>query len=142
MSSPTHRSTHPWLTLVGLALVLGIAAFEISINGAVTSNESPSDSKTTLATLNTNCPTLAPGRNIIEVRAQDNAGGWSDSAQTTVFLVDENPPADTTPPLSTETPATVRTAIPTLTATPGPHHPDRKEHFDDPSDHPLHRPVG
>jgi hypothetical protein len=44
----------------------GIAAFEISINGAVTSNESPSDSKTTLATLNTNCPTLAPGRNIIE----------------------------------------------------------------------------
>lgn len=95
----------------------GIAAFEISINGAVTSNESPSDSKTTLATLNTNCPTLAPGRNIIEVRAQDNAGGWSDSAQTTVFLVDENPPADTTPPLSTETPATVRTAIPTLTAT-------------------------
>jgi TolB protein len=26
MSSPTHRSTQPWLTLVGLALVLGIAA--------------------------------------------------------------------------------------------------------------------
>ena len=95
----------------------GIAAFEISINGAVASNESPSDSKATLATLNTNCPTLVPGKNIIEVRAQDNAGGWSDSAQTTVFLVDENPPADTPPPLPTETPATVRTAIPTLTAT-------------------------
>lgn len=94
----------------------GIAAFEISINGAVSSNESPSDSKATLATLDTACPTLILGKNIIEVRAQDNAGGWSDSAQTTVFLVDENLPADTTPPLPTETPATVRTAIPTLTA--------------------------
>ena len=98
----------------------GIAAFEISINGAVASNASPSDSKTTLATLDTSCPTLVPGKNIIEVRAQDNAGGWSDSAQTTVFLVDENPPSDTPPPLSTETPATVRTAIPTLIATPLP----------------------
>lgn len=95
----------------------GIAAFEISINGAVASNESPSDSKAMLVTLDTSCPTLIPGKNIIEVRTQDNAGGWSDSAQTTVFLVGENPPADTTPPLSTETPATVRTAIPTLTAT-------------------------
>ena len=95
----------------------GIAAFEISINGAVASNESPSDSKATLATLDTTCPTLAPGKNIIEVRAQDNAGGWSDSAQTTVFLVDENPPADTPPPLPTETPVSTFTAISTLTAT-------------------------
>lgn len=99
------------------ASLSGIAAFEISINGAVASNESPSDSQATLATLNTNCPTLAPGKNILEVRAQDNAGGWSDSAQTTVFLVDENPPADTTPHLSTETPVSTLTAIPTLTAT-------------------------
>ena len=95
----------------------GIAAFEISINGAVASNESPSDSKATLATLDTTCPTLAPGKNIIEVRAQDNAGGWSDSAQTTVFLVDENPPADTTPPLPTETPVSTLTTVPALTAT-------------------------
>lgn len=95
----------------------GIAAFEISINGAVASNESPSDSKATLATLNTSCPNLIPGKNILEVRAQDNAGGWSDSAQTTVFLVDENLPTDTTPPLSTETPVSTLTAIPTLTAT-------------------------
>ena len=58
----------------------GIVAFEISINGALASNESPADSKATLATLNIACPTLAPGKNILEVRAQDNTGGWSDSA--------------------------------------------------------------
>lgn len=95
----------------------GIAAFEISVNGAAASNEAPSDSKATLATLDTNCPTLAPGKNILEVRAQDNAGGWSDSAQTTVFLVEERIPDDAPPPLSTETPAAAYTAIPTLTAT-------------------------
>lgn len=95
----------------------GIATFEISINGAVSSTESPSDSKATLATLDIACPTLILGKNIIEVRAQDNSGGWSDSAQTTVFLVDENPPADTTPPLPTETPVPTFTATPVLTAT-------------------------
>lgn len=95
----------------------GIAAFEISVNGAAASNEAPSDSKATLATLDTNCPTLAPGKNILEVRAQDNAGGWSDSAQTTVFLVEERIPDDAPPLLSTETPAAAYTAIPTLTAT-------------------------
>lgn len=95
----------------------GIAAFEISINGAAASSESPSDSKATLATLDAACPNLIPGKNIIEVRARDNAGGWSDSAQTTVFLVDEDLPADTTPPLPTETPVSTFTAIPTLTAT-------------------------
>ena len=95
----------------------GIAAFEISINGAVASNESPSDSKATLATLNTSCPTLAPGKNIIEVRAQDNTGGWSDSAQTTVFLVQTDSVTATPPPQTTDTPVSTYTAIPTLTAT-------------------------
>lgn len=95
----------------------GIAAFEISINGAVASNQSPSDSKATLATLDTSCPTLVPGKNILEVRVQDNAGGWSDSAQTTVFLAQMDSVTATAPPLSTETPVSTLTAIPTLTAT-------------------------
>lgn len=95
----------------------GIAAFEISINGAVASNESPSDSKATLATLNTSCPTLVPGKNILEVRAQDNAGGWSDSAQTIVFLTQADAVTVTPPPRTTDTPASTLTAIPTLTAT-------------------------
>ena len=95
----------------------GISAFEISINGAVAYNESSSDSKATLATLNTSCPTLVPGKNIIEVRAQDNAGGWSDSAQTTVFLAQTDSVTVTPPPRTTDTPVSTLTAIPTLTAT-------------------------
>jgi hypothetical protein len=95
----------------------GIAAFEISINGAVASNELPSDTKATLATLNVACPTLVPGKNILEVRVQDNAGGWSDSAQTTVFLAQMDSVTATPPPRTTDTPVSTLTAIPTLTAT-------------------------
>ena len=95
----------------------GISAFEISINGAMASNESPSDSKATLATLNASCPTLAPGKNIIEVRVQDNAGQWSDSAQTTVFLAQTDSGTVTPPSRTTDTPVSTLTAIPMLTAT-------------------------
>ena len=95
----------------------GIAAFEISINGAVASNETSSDSKATLATLTKSCPPLVSGKNILEVRVQDNAGGWSDSAQTTIFLAQTDSVTETPPPLSTETPVSTFTAIPTLTAT-------------------------
>lgn len=98
----------------------GIAAFEISINGVAASNESPSDSKATLATLTKSCPTLVSGKNIIEVRVQDNAGEWSDSVQTTVFLAQTDSVTATPPPLFTETPVSTFTAIPTLTATPPP----------------------
>ena len=95
----------------------GIAVFEISLNGALTSNETPSDSKATLAALNTACPILAPGKNIIEVRVKDNAGQWSDSAQTTVFLAQMDSVTVTPPPRTTETPVSTLTAIPTLTGT-------------------------
>lgn len=95
----------------------GIAVFEISLNGAVAFTSPVSDSKSTLATLNTSCPTLAPGKNIIEVRAQDNAGGWSDSAQTIVFLAQTDSVTATPPPRTTDTPVSTFTAIPTLTAT-------------------------
>lgn len=99
----------------------GIALFELSINGALASNIPSSDSKQTLATLTTNCPALIPGKNLIEVRAQDNAGGWSDSAQTTVFL-DQPDSVDVTPaPLATVTTVSVTstfTPIPTFTPAP------------------------
>ena len=95
----------------------GIVAFEISINGALASNESPADSKATLATLNIACPTLAPGKNILEVRAQDNTGGWSDSAQTTVFLAQRDSATAPPPPRTTDTPVSTLSAVPTLTAT-------------------------
>lgn len=95
----------------------GIAAFEISINGVVATTESPSDSKATLSTLGTSCPTLLPGRNLIEVRVKDNAGQWSDSAQTTVFLAQTDSVTVTLPPRTTDTPVSTLTAVPTLTAT-------------------------
>lgn len=95
----------------------GIAAFEISINGAAASNETLSDSKATLAILKTSCPTLAPGKNIIEVRAKDNTGQWSDSAQTIVFLAQTDSVTVTPPPRTTDTPVSTLTAVPTLTAT-------------------------
>jgi hypothetical protein len=95
----------------------GIAAFEISLNGAVASTHPASDSKATLATINTSCPTLVPGKNIIEVRVRDNAGQWSDSTQTIVFLAQTDSVTATPPPRTTETPVSTFTAIPTLTAT-------------------------
>jgi hypothetical protein len=95
----------------------GIAAFEVYANGAFAFTEPLSDSKQTLAVLDTICPRLIAGKNLIHVRAQDSSGIWSDFAQTTVFLVEERIPDDAPPPLSTETPAAAYTAIPTLTAT-------------------------
>lgn len=96
----------------------GIATFEVYVNGAFAYSEPVSDSKQTLATLDAICPRLISGKNIIEVRAQDSSGAWSEFTQTTVILAEERLPNEAPTPLPTETPATVRTAIPTLTAIP------------------------
>ncbi|WKZ42688.1 MAG: hypothetical protein QY302_11360 [Anaerolineales bacterium] len=106
--SPCHMIAHG-------ASPNGIAAFEVYINGAFAFTEPMSDSQT-LAVLDIACPNLVSGKNLIEVRAQDSNGDWSEFAQTTVFL-EERIPADAPPPLSTGTPAPAFTAIPTLTAT-------------------------
>ncbi|MBI5946357.1 MAG: hypothetical protein HY864_18505 [Chloroflexi bacterium] len=98
----------------------GISTFEVSLNGAIASTSPASNSKGKLSTLNTNCPPLVPGKNIIEVRVQDNAGLWSDSAQTIVYLLEADSAIETPPPPSTETPASTLTAVPTLTKTPVP----------------------
>ena len=95
----------------------GIAAFEVYVNRAFAFSEPVSDSKQTLATLDTICPRLISGKNIIEVRAQDSSGAWSDFTQTTVILAEERLPNESPTLLPTETPVTVRTAIPTLTTT-------------------------
>ncbi len=94
----------------------GIAAFEVYVNGAFAFTEPMSDSQT-LAALDEACPRLISGKNLIEVRAQDSSGNWSDFAQTTVILAEERIPTDAPPPLSTGTPAPAFTAIPTLTVT-------------------------
>lgn len=95
----------------------GIAIFEISLNGAVAATEPPSDTEATLSMLNTACPSLTPGKNILEVRVRDNAGQWSDSTQTIVFLAQTDSTTVTPPPRPTERVVSTLTAIPTLTAT-------------------------
>lgn len=101
----------------------GISTFELYINGALSSSIPAVDSNQTLATLNTACPPLVPGINLIEVRAQDKAGTWSDRTQTTVYLAEEVPPftdptvTPTIPPRVTDTPVPTFTAVSTLTAT-------------------------
>ena len=95
----------------------GIAAFEVYINGAFAFNEPIADSKQTLATLDTICPRLISGKNLIEVRVQDVSGEWSEFTQTTVFLVEERSSDGTPPPRATDTPAPDLTATSTLTAT-------------------------
>ena len=96
----------------------GIAAFEMSINGKVIGKVSNVDTKETLATYTGDCSPLEPGKNLIEIRAQDSAGAWSDSSQTTVFLADEE--REVPPPLPTETTVSTPTPTLTLTATPSP----------------------
>lgn len=101
----------------------GISAFELYINGVLSSSVPAADSKQTLATLNTACPPLVPGINLIKVRAQDKAGGWSERTQTTVYLLEDIPSSGeptatpTIPPRTTETPVSTSTAVSTLTAT-------------------------
>ena len=96
----------------------GVAAFEMSINGNAVGKFPNADSKETLATFTDDCPPLQPGKNLIEIRAQDSAGAWSDSSQTTVFLADEERGVPS--PLPTETPVSTPTPSPTLTFTPSP----------------------
>lgn len=95
----------------------GIALFEFFINGAIASDIPAPDSKQNLATLHTACPTLIPGENLIELRVKDNSGLWSETTQTTVFLVQDISTTETPPLRVTDTPVSTFTAIPTLTAT-------------------------
>jgi hypothetical protein len=96
---------------------VGISAFELSINGAVIAKVANADPKSTLAKLDAACAPLQPGKNLIEVRAQDPAGAWSDSTGTTVFLLGEMTITATVPPHLTDTPISTSTILPTLTET-------------------------
>lgn len=96
---------------------IGIAAFELSVNGVVIANIPNSDSKNTLAKLTRECAPLQPGKNLIGIRAQDTAGVWSDSTQTIVFLAANIIITETLTPRATDTPVSSLTAVSTLTAT-------------------------
>ena len=95
----------------------GIAAFELSINGNVVANVPNANTNGTLGALTHGCSPLQPGENIIEVRAQDSAGAWSESTQTTVFLAEAETNVEVPPP-PTEFLTPTFTPVPTLTPTP------------------------
>jgi len=96
----------------------GIAAFELSLNGFVIANISNANTKETLGTLDHECSLLQPGENIIVVRAQDLAGAWSETTQTTVFLAEAESNVELTPIPPTEFMTPTYTPLPTLTPTP------------------------
>jgi hypothetical protein len=95
----------------------GISAFELSINGTAIAKAPNPNSKSTLAKLNHDCAALQPGKNLIEVRAQDSAGAWSPSTQTTVFLAGNISITPTVASPATDTPIVTSTVLPMLTAT-------------------------
>lgn len=63
----------------------GIAAFELEINGTAIMLPSP-DTKGSLATLTRECGLTLPGRYQLRMRAQDNGGGWSGYAETSLVI--------------------------------------------------------
>lgn len=65
----------------------GIAAFELSVNGAATSIPSP-DTQSSLVTLRQECEVTQPGEYLLQLRVQDNAGNWSGYAETS-FIIPE-----------------------------------------------------
>lgn len=99
------------------ASVNGVALFEFSINGAVTASIPSPEGQETLATFHYPCSLLQPGRNLLEVRASDAAGNWSDYAETTVILAGarRNDPTST----ATLVPSDILTVFtPSATSTP------------------------
>jgi hypothetical protein len=91
----------------------GIALFELSINGAVSATIPSQDVKSSLVPLTQDCGLTAPGHYVLDLRAQDNTGTWSNVAETDVTIAAEEASAGTPTP----TAATMPTS-PTFTPTP------------------------
>lgn len=95
----------------------GIAAFELTVNGTAASLPSP-DTQSSLVTLTRDCALTKPGRYVLLLRAQDNAGNWSGYAETYFVIPNEREAAPPQPV------APVVTLIPRPTSTPVPSAPN------------------
>lgn len=99
----------------------GIVFFELSINGSSTSIPSP-DTNSSLVTLSRDCGLSEPGDYLLEMRVQDNAGNWSNIAQTNIVISDGDDfiPTSEISESETSTPApeSTATSTPASTATP------------------------
>lgn len=76
----------------------GIAAFELTVNGAAASIPSP-DTKSSLVALRRDyCELSQPGEYLFQLRAQDNAGNWSGYAETSLIVAEGGTPTPTPTP--------------------------------------------
>jgi hypothetical protein len=85
----------------------GIAAFELSINGAVSASIPSPDTQSSLVTLSRDCGISEPGEYLLQLRARDNAGKWSVFAQTSLVIAGDETaeiPATESPDEPTPTP--------------------------------------
>ncbi len=92
----------------------GIAAFELSVNGAQAASFASEDKQSSLVTLQRDCGLSEPGRYRLQMRIQDNAGQWSDFAETSLVIVSIETP---TPTLAEAQPTATDTPTPTVTPT-------------------------
>jgi hypothetical protein len=108
--------------------VNGIAQFELRVNGANPVSIPAPDTNTSLTSIEYNCSLIQPGRNVLQLRAKDSSGSWSDFTETSVILasirdvetplptITSTPPRRLTDtPLPTNTPT--NTLMPSLTIT-------------------------
>jgi len=66
----------------------GVAAFELSINGAVAENIPSPNTQSSIVTLTRDCGLSEPGKYLLEMRVRDNAGEWSGYAETSLIIPD------------------------------------------------------
>lgn len=101
----------------------GIALFELSVNGSVWANIPSPDVSASLVTLPADCGVSAPGEYLLELRARDNTGQWSDIARTNIVIGKPDsfdPLLDATDERPTFTPEPLPAGTPTPTSTLGP----------------------
>ena len=114
---------NPCLIVAHASSPEGIARFVLFINGAEVAQIPSPDTTSAIVTLTTECNLVEPGEYQLKIRAQDNAGNWSEPVETSLIIpgVEEEPeaviPTITTGPLARNPPATALT--PTTTPQPG-----------------------
>jgi len=120
IDAPLHESTHPVAPMEVVAHAAdpgGVALVEISINDEVFSRRPPESTSTSLVTFRADWDPQAPGEYTLLVRAQNNAGVWSDASSTRVVVTEAEvitgPILVLTP---TSAPLPQRPALPTRTA--------------------------
>jgi hypothetical protein len=93
----------------------GVSAVELRVNGSAEGEYPASDGTPLLLTANFDWLPVAPGRAVLECRARNGSGIWSEPAEA-VVIIDDGTPTLTPSPVLTLT----ATLTPTVTLTPTP----------------------